>query len=398
MNTTVRKVGRITVAVGLVALGAALLMDNLLAVGPSYTSLILRFWPVVLIGFGLEYLLFSVLDQIENGQPVRLRFDIGGAILLFLLVGLTAGFHTVNRWLPNLGGRVFVGSVSAGTDRTETDSVSAEGVKEVVIEVDLGRVELYSQGLTEVRVEAAYGAHGVLVLRDGTDTLDNFDFDLERNGSTVELKARAPKGVNLGGASATYKVYLPSGLKVKVGTGAGTIQVRDYEGDLTLESKLGAIQVEDAAGKLDAETGSGSINIMNFSGPVVAKTMAGGISINQVNGPLQLDSGTGVINVHEYTGGKLVAETKTGSINVQTQAPLDGDVLLKTSAGSVNLTVPEESSMKVTAQTKTGSISAPDFVSLSRSGTSHSGVGSTGDGKHTVTLEATMGSINFHTR
>lgn len=396
MNPTVRKVGRITVAVGLVALGAGLLMDNLLAVGPSYTSLVLRFWPILLIGFGLEYMLFSLLDRSDDGSPVRLRFDIGGAILLFLLVGLTAGFNTLSRLLPNPGDYVFVSNLSGQHDRSDQASVPADGAREVVVDIEAGRVELVSQQLNEVRVESSYDIHGFLRLKDQTGALDEFKLDLSREGDLVQVSAKAPAGINLGGITASYKLYLPAGLKVKLRTGAGSITVNDYDGDLTLSSSLGTISVEAVSGALEAETGSGTIRIRQHNGPVVARTNAGSISARQVNGSLQLDSGTGLIEVEEHTGGSLAAETKTGSISVISPAPLEGDVLLKTSAGAINLTVSRDSSMRVTAQTRTGSISGPDFLTLTRSGASQNGVGISGDGRHVVTLEATMGSINFN--
>lgn len=394
MHNTTRKVGRITVAAGLVTLGAALLMDNLLGAGPGYTSLVVRFWPALLIGFGLEYLIFSMFDQTEDGRQVRLRFDLGGALLLFLLVGLTVGFHTLSNWV-SLNPRDYVMS-AAGSDRTESASVPADGAREVEIDMALGRVELFSHRLSEVRVEASYSMHGLLILKDRADAIGDFRLIAEE-GETIRIRGLAPEGLNVGNLSASYRVYVPAGLKVRLTSGAGSIVVRDYEGDLFLDSKLGSVTVTASSGTLDVEANSGSIRVTDYNGPVKARTNLGRIDLNQVTGALQLDSGTGSIEVDEFHGGSLVAETRTGSIDVSTGIPLEGDVMLRTSTGSVTLNLPAASSMKVSAQTRTGSITAPPFVSVSKSGVSQSGVGSSGDGKHVVTLEAGMGSVNFHT-
>ncbi len=393
MNGTTRKVGRITVAIGLVALGAGLLMDNLLG-SPGYTGWILRFWPVLLIGFGAEYLVFTALDRSDDGPPVRLRFDIGGAFLLMLLIVLVFGFSTIRHWIPNPQDFVMI---SPGTSsREETASVPLGDAKSVEIDIDLGRVELFSQKLSEVRVEASYTMHGVLRLRSEATAVGDFQLSVEE-GETVRVRGDAPQG-NLGGVSATYRVYIPEDMKVTLRTGAGSVVVRDYRGDLKLNSNLGTITVQASSGSLDLETGSGSIGVMDYTGPVVAKTNLGRIDMNQVTGALQLDSGTGSIQVNEFAGGKLVAETRTGSIQVDSRATLEGDLLLRTSTGSITLTLPQESSMKVSAQARTGSISAPNFLEMNRSGTSSSAVGTIGDGKHTVTLETGMGSINFNVR
>lgn len=395
MNTITRKVGRFTVAAGLVALGAALLMDNLLGSGPAYTSLTVRFWPVLLIGFGAEHLIFSMLDRAEDGRQIRLRFDIGGAILLFLLVALTAGFHTLSSWV-SLHPRDYV-MTTGGSGRSETASVPANGAKEVKIDIDLGRVELYSQKLSEVRVEASYDMLGMFILRDRANAIADFKLTAE-GGETIRIRGEAPGGVGLGKTSATYRIYVPADLKVQVRTGAGSMLIQDYQGELNLNSRVGSITVTASAGRLDLESGSGSIHVSDHTGPVTVKTNVGRVELQRVIGALQADSGTGSIRVDDWGGGKLIAETRTGSITVSTGIALEGDLLLRTSTGSINLTLPEGSSMKVTAQTKTGSITAPPFVSVSKNGTSNSAVGSSGDGKHLVTLETGLGSIHFNSR
>ena len=286
---------------------------------------------------------------------------------------------------------------SPGGDRTESASVPVDGARTVDIEIDLGRVEVYSQRLSEVRVEASYGMHGFLVLRDLAGALADFKLTAE-GGETIRIRGDAPNGIGLGNLSATYRVYIPSGMTVRLRTGAGSIVVRDYEGDLDMNSGVGSITVTASTGKLEASTGSGSVHVNDFAGPVNAKTSVGRITIQRVTGALQLDSGTGSVQVDDWSGSKLVAETRTGSVGLSTSIPLEGDVLLRTSTGSINLNLPAASSMKVTARTKTGSINAPTFMSIDKNGTSQSALGQSGDGKHVVTLEASMGSIHFNTR
>lgn len=397
MHLPVRKIGRITVAIGLVAVGAALLMDNLLGTGSSYIGVVLRFWPVLLIGFGLEYLLHSAFARTDesNGNPVRLRFDFGGAFLLTLIIGATAGFNSLSQWI-SLNPRDYV-AVGAASQRTETSAIPADGAKEVLIDIDLGRVELYPQKLSEVRVEAAYGLSGGLVRREQSHSVDDFQVSLDGT-ETIRVVGTAPKGKNLSIVNATYRIYLPENLKVRVNTGAGSVMVGDYEGDLYVNTKLGVIDLVAVTGNVEAETASGTIVMHDITGKVTARTSAGRVNLQRIMGAVEVDSGTGVISVEDQSGGTLVAETKTGSINVQSSFPLDGDMLLRTSAGSIELNLPAESSMKVSAQTKTGSIAAPDFMKITQNGPSRSASGVANGGQHTITLEAQMGTITLHTR
>lgn len=84
-----------------------------------------------------------------------------------------------------------------------------------------------------------------------------------------------------------------------------------------------------------------------------------------------------------------------GEIFVSTPSPLEGDVLLKSQTGHVRLNIPKESSIRVTAQTKTGSLEMPEFLSRSRAGAGETAVGSSGDGKYTINLEASTGLVQF---
>lgn len=396
MHTPARKIGRITVAIGLVAMGAALLMDNLLGTGSSYTGLVLRFWPVLLIGLGLEYLLHAALVRSdENGHPVRVRFDFGGAILLAVIIGATAGFTSLSAWV-SLNPRDYV-AVGSKSQRSETATIPAENAKEVLIDIDLGRVEIYPEKLSEVRVEAEYGLSGGLVLREQSRSIDDFRLSLDGT-ETIKVIGNAPTGKNLSVVNATYRIYLPENLKVRIHTGAGSVRVDSYQGDLLVNNKLGIIDLYGVTGTIEAETTSGTILVRDAIGQVTARTSAGRISLERIMGPVEVDSGTGVISVLDQSGGKLVAETRTGSISVESSFPIDGDMLVRTSAGSITLNLPAASSMQVSAQTKTGSIAAPDFMKITQNGPSRSASGVANGGQHTITLEAQMGTITLHTR
>lgn len=357
-----RRIGRTTFAIGLIVLGAALLLDNLLPLGRSITVLVLRLWPLLLIGLGIEVL----------RVPRPRRFDFAGALLLLLLVGAILSLQWV------------------GTRRSESFGVSAEGARAVAVTLELGRVEIRPQAGEEVRVDAYYGVPGLLYKARA------FDLAVEP-GETIRITGRAPQGIGLGRLSATYYIYLPAGLDVQVETRAGSIGVRDYEGNLRLRTGAGSIRVDSSSGTLDAQTDSGSITIHGFDGKAAAVNRIGGIGLRQVSGDLLADSGTGSIEVVEFRG-RLAAETGTGSIRAETSTPLEGDLRLRTSTGSIQLTLPAASDARVTAQTEYGSITAPSFLAVTKSGAVSSGEGALGAGTYEVCLETRMGSIELVTR
>lgn len=400
MKPTIVKVGRITVALGLVAFGVAMLLDNFAATR-DYVAWIFRLWPLILIGFGIEYLIRTVLAQQapEGSAPVTLRLDVGGAFLLFLVIVLSVGIASFRTWTAdwNVGRFPFVNVGGRSISQSQQGSYALDGAKAVRIDVPVGSITIdQGNSADEVQVEAEFTAHGFVMDSDAVvRELERIKLDVIR-GDPLALRVDIPK--DLDNISISFTVHLPPGLKVRAENGAGRIQVSTYQGDLDLHSGAGTIFVGSGGGSLNASSGAGRIQVQQFDGPVSAKASVGTLSIANVIGSIQADTGTGSIDVRNFQGGKLVAESRTGRLNVFTDAPLAGDVILKASAGSINLTVPRSSSMRVTAQTRAGGLSVPDFMTSSGTGPVRSGIGTNLDGKYTVSLEAGTGSIQFTTR
>lgn len=394
MNGLTHKVGRLTVASGLVVFGTALLVDNL-AGNTGYTGWVMKLWPLLLIGFGVEHLIRGILaSRSPDSERIRLRFDIGGVIMLMSVVLLSVGVNTIRTLASTLPGRlVFSGPGVSRNDAATAKLGSARGLE---VSVDAGAIYLQRSTGDEVSVEATYTAHGLAF-----DT-DRVRHDLEgirlnlTPGNVITVKADIP--TSLTNVGIKYTIYAPAGLTVKANTHAGSIYVTDYQGNLQLSSNAGRLQIDDGGGSLDARSSAGTITVRNFNGAVTARASVGSVDVDRVNGPLRLDSGTGTINIRQFRGGKVTAETRTGSIHAATDAMLEGDVILKTSAGSVNLDLPRESSLRVTANTKMGSMSAPPFMRVSQNGPARSGTGVSRDGKYTVSLETSTGSIRFGLR
>lgn len=392
MNANARRVGRVTVAVGFVATGSALLLDNVLGTGPRFTTLLLRLWPVLLIGFGLEFLIAGLLNQ--AGEALPMRFEVGGALLLAGALALAS----VVRAFTGFG---FTESPPppVTNSQTVTRSVPVGQARRVLVEVDVGRVILTAHEAEEVRVEAEYGFLGV-VPPHWSGLEEEFSLTVVE-GHTVRITARAPKdaspiAIGAGTLQAVYRIYAPEGLTVKVVSNVGAIHVEHYDGDLDLNANAGGITVEDSAGSLKALANSGGVQIARFTGDVTVSTNAGPVKARGVNGELTIRSGTAVINVEDHVGPGLTAETRTGSIHARLENPPEGPVTLRTGTGSINLSLPEASDATISATTRSGSISG--LGAGDGSGPSRSATRTLGAGTHLVRLEANTGSIRVDTR
>lgn len=82
-----RRVGSITLGFSLILFG---ILGICAVVNPAFSiQSVLKFWPAVLIGFGIEVLIFSFFGSREN---VKLKYD--GASILFLVLLVLGSFLT----------------------------------------------------------------------------------------------------------------------------------------------------------------------------------------------------------------------------------------------------------------------------------------------------------------
>lgn len=391
MDDTPRRVGRVTVAIGFVATGAALLADNVAGAGPRFTDLLLRLWPVFLIGFGLEFLVSGLLNQ--AGRPRPVRFELGGAALLAGALALASVIRAASGFSGSIPETVDV------TNHTVTRSVPAAGAEALLVDIDVGRVSLITYDEDEVRVEAEYIFLGLVPPGWAASAAQQYRLEVE-GGRTIRITGREPDGdgdigLGLGSLTASYRIYAPAGLNVRVESGAGAISVEGYDGTLDLRTNAGGITVQGGSGSLYAQTGSGRIHVDSFSGPVTASTNAGPVTARAVEGDLTIRSGTGVINVEEHRGPSLTAETRTGSVHARLERPPEGPVALRTGAGTVSLSLPAGSDVTVTASTRSGSITG--MGATGGTGPTRAATQTLGAGTYPVRLEASSGSIHFST-
>ena len=97
-----KKVGSITLAVGLITVGALLFAQNFMDIPVKD---IYKYWPVLLIGLGLEMILYMVLYG-RNKTEVKLSVD-GLCIVFIIILGIISnGIKFID---INIPGRHFFG-------------------------------------------------------------------------------------------------------------------------------------------------------------------------------------------------------------------------------------------------------------------------------------------------
>jgi hypothetical protein len=137
-------------------------------------------------------------------------------------------------------------------------------------------------------------------------------------------------------AWADLRIEVPAGTRLAVHLGVGEMDVRDVDGDLTLDGSSGAIRTRGTRGTLSLDTGSGSIEVSDARGDLTADTGSGDITLRNVDGgELSLDTGSGSVELSSVRAASLLVDTGSGSIR-GSGVEADG-VEMDTGSGSIRL-------------------------------------------------------------
>lgn len=249
----------------------------------------------------------------------------------------------------NLAGSV---SIGAGSGSDVTVTVRRAGSDADRLELRTGAVDLRrgDWGQVEalrivypddrVRYDGMRGSTQLRVRDDGTFWGGRGN---GREGRRVEISNRG------GGleASADLEISVPRGRRILVALAAGTIDARNVDGDLYLDTGSGDITVGGTSGTLNLDTGSGNVAVEDADGDVSVDTGSGNVEVRSIRGPaLNIDTGSGDVTVSGAEAGEVEVDTgsggvtllglRTGRVGVDTGS---GDVTVRTAAGSATIEV-----------------------------------------------------------
>lgn len=176
---------------------------------------------------------------------------------------------------------------------TEAASFSADGVTQVRLHNENGRVEIVGDDVDEISLVADV-SHGLR--RTATHA------DIE--GDTLVVDMDCPAGIPVW-CSVDYRLVVPRDLAVDVRNENGHLTLRDLDGDVTAHGDNGTIELARLSGTVDVETSNGSVR-------------AGGLTADEVHG-----------------------RSRHGSVRL-TFAEAPTTVTARTSDGSVEVVVPDD--------------------------------------------------------
>jgi hypothetical protein len=286
----------------------------------------------------------------------------------------------------------------AATEEKLNQHFSVQSGGTVVVEVDFGSINLNTNAISEVVIDAwrkigrKKKADEEVFLRDNPITMTQV-------GNTVTIRSHGKtrsswswRGRNSNDAK--YTISVPAQFNAQIKTGGGDISVVDLKGEVRADTGGGGVKVVACEGAQTLRTGGGGIEVTRSSGSLNGKTGGGSVCVREFQGPVTVSTGGGGLTI-EQVQGAVDGSTGGGSISSVLGSEVVDVVKLSTGGGSISVSVPANAAFNLDARTAGGS--ARSELPVSVVGKLESGhlQGPVNGGGKTVQLRSGGGGIHL---
>lgn len=203
---------------------------------------------------------------------------------------------------------------------------ATSGPIEVEIDLGIGHIDLVASDRDDITAEVTPTKPG----RSGDASLARearIGFEGDR------LTVVVPRRLNLFGRSDSVdlRVEVPTGSRVTLVSGYGSVRARGTLGDCRMTAKYGSVRA-DVVGNLVLESAHGTIEVGEVTGALDATVGHGDVKVGRVGGATRVRGSHGPIELG----------TTTGPVDVTTSGPLTidlalGDVTAKSAHGAIQV-------------------------------------------------------------
>ncbi|GGG11396.1 hypothetical protein GCM10010912_64730 [Paenibacillus albidus] len=380
-----RRVGRYTASILMLSVGILLLLDFIQ--GTEYMLLLLIWWPLIPVLWGMEYLLIYLLSRRRNSgtKRTRARLDLRGllsAVVLAVSVFIVAEQeHYLHLW-----NRVSLNLTAAAVDYGE-----AEGSKftkpRLVVPVELDTAKISIDGIngdillhrapvedleieTTVWVDQLQGAMAEAISEQSfVEVVEGPNIKITPNSKAYGDSGKRQPRMDL-------EIYLPEDRRfdlevrtmnggitlqnveaiqnISLETGNGELILNRIFGDVKGKTLNGAVRARSVQGTVDLTTSGGDMKAWEISEALKLSTAVGNISVFDSGNDVDISSKNGNLEI-DGARSKLHAESLNGGIRVRSSA-VGGDWEIYSAVGDINLYLPEEADYKLNGSSGYGDI------------------------------------------
>jgi len=387
----------------LILLGVLLLLHNLRGTFPDLLRLFDRWWPVLLILWGLAKL-YDHLAARRMGQPPPRTITGGDILLLFLVVAIVGSIGGVD-WARRHGDRVDIRlpweQTYSFSEEVPAKAIPAES--RISIRTDRGDIAVHPEDTAEIRVVAKKISSGTAE-EEAQKRANQVSVAITENSGSYEVRPQG-QGERV---EVDLEVHVPRRASVTAWTDRGSVQIAGLAGSVTVHSQHGDIEVRDTGGDVSAELNHGDGHIVGvrgnaklsgkggqvevadvkgeavvqgeFFGPIRIGNAAKGarfisrrtdLTVTQLSG--RIETGSGRLEISDAPGnvtlttrkyditlenvtGRIQIENRDGNIELHFPQPPREDVEVANGSGNLELVLPAKSTFEMHAETRSGDI------------------------------------------
>ena len=275
----------------LILIGVVFLVRNIRPDLPLF-DLLVTWWPVVLIAWGALRLVEILTTYLRGRELPRAGIHGGEWALIIFVTVFFMSVWSVKRWTHELPGRIRIGGVEVfgeAFDYPQPEmAVPASPQGRIVVENARGNTRITGVEGAEVKVS---GRKTVRALdRSAADRAnDAAKLKVLRNGDVVRV---AHEQDSLEGAriSMDLEIAAPRGSSIQFRGKYGDLEVKDIQGEVTVESDNAGLRLESVGGRVKAELRrSDIIRAIKVKGDVEIKGRGRDIEIEDVAGGVSIE-------------------------------------------------------------------------------------------------------------
>ena len=271
----------------LIALGALLLARTLYP-GLQLMDYMARYWPVILIGWGLLRIV-EILAWSSAAKPLPARGLSGGewVLIVFLcLFGLSIRtVHGVSNWFPE---HIQLDGLDLFDGERYEYPVSGEKASShaphVLLDNFRGDVKIYGVDMDSVKVTGHKTVRG-LGQKEAGERNDASPFEISGDANNPVIRVQTEQPGRSGRVSATLEISVPKGASVEVHGRNGDLDINDIAGSVAITSDNAGVRLKNIGGdaRVDLRR-SDVIHMSAVKGAVEIKGRGSDIELEDVGG------------------------------------------------------------------------------------------------------------------
>jgi hypothetical protein len=224
--------------------------------------------------------------------------------------------------------------------RNEELTAPLDGISEMDVDVEVGRIQLEAADVAQARIQAEIKVRAATEEK-AEELAQGVRITAEPSGHTLVVRAVKPSGFGHNELSVDLTITAPAGLELKCTTNVGDIRTVGFAGAVKAQTSVGVIACTGLRGDVDLHTNVGDIRAEYASDAPAAIRVDASTDVGEIElaGPQEISASlTAEANVGSIDTDRPL--TVSGHLKQSIKASLggkEGRISLRTNVGSIRI-------------------------------------------------------------